>query len=104
RFTPGAPVTPKMTEPVLVRRLKDDLRRIGRAFPERKVEQIDIDSLPADAPELRLAELLDHYHSVRQAHLAGESARTQALSSLLISTLQQRLLSSVPAFARTLAV
>ena len=37
-------------EPVMVRRLKADLRRLGEAFPERKVEPISIAGLPADAP------------------------------------------------------
>ena len=39
----------------MVRRLKDDLREIHGGFPKRNVVQIDIDGLPADAPELRLS-------------------------------------------------
>jgi superfamily II DNA or RNA helicase len=104
RFTPGVPVNPKLTEPVLVRRLKDDLRKIRGGFPERRVEQIDIKDLPEDQPELRLAALLDEYREVRDHRLAGESKRVQASSGLLICGLQQRLLSSVEAFARTLRV
>jgi hypothetical protein len=38
----------------MVRRLKSDLRRLGEAFPERKVETISIAGLPDNAPELDL--------------------------------------------------
>lgn len=54
RFTRGVEARPKDLEPVMVRRLKSDLRRLGEAFPERKVEPIIIDGLPDDAPELEL--------------------------------------------------
>lgn len=104
RFTPGVPVSPKLTEPVLVRRLKDDLRKIRGGFPERKVEQIDVKHLPEDQPELKLASLLDEYRQLRDQRLAGESKRVQASSGLLVCGLQQRLLSSIEAFARTLRV
>ncbi|HEY6395561.1 MAG TPA: helicase-related protein, partial [Candidatus Binataceae bacterium] len=70
---------------------------------ERKVEQIDIE-VPANQPELVLSELLDEYRQLRDQRLAGESKRVQASSALLICGLQQRLLSSVEAFARTLRV
>jgi hypothetical protein len=66
--------------------------------------QVDITGLPPDAPELKLSKLLDEYRQVRQLRLAGASKRKQAEASLLVSHLQQRLLSSVEAFARTLAV
>jgi superfamily II DNA or RNA helicase len=104
RFTPGVPVDPKLTEPILVRRLKDDLRKIRGGFPERRVEQIDVKDLPEDQPELKLAALLDEYREVRDQRLAGESKKVQASSGLLICGLQQRLLSSIEAFARTLRV
>ena len=38
RFTRGIEVQPKELEPVMVRRLKEDLRRLGQPFPERIVE------------------------------------------------------------------
>ena len=44
-----------------MRRLKDDLRKITGGFPERRVEQVDIQGLPDDAPELKLVRLLDEY-------------------------------------------
>ena len=83
-----------------MRRLKDDLRKIRGGFPERKVEQITIKDLPKDQPELILADLLDEYREVRDQRLAGESKKVQASSGLLICGLQQRLLSSIEAFAR----
>jgi superfamily II DNA or RNA helicase len=105
RFCRGVPVDKKLLNDVMVRRLKDDLRETRLStFPLRRVVQLDIDNLPADAPELRLAALLDEYRKLREERLKGETRRTQSAAGLLITGLQQRLLSSVEAFARTLAV
>lgn len=104
RFTRGVKVVKSNLEGVMVRRLKEDLRQIVGGFPKREVCQIDLAGLAADAPELRLSKLLDEYRQVRQVRMAGATKRKQAEASLLISHLQQRLLSSVEAFARTLAV
>ncbi len=104
RFCAGVPVKQKMLDDVMVRRLKDDLREIVDGIPKRNVVQLDIDGLPADAPELLLAKLLDDYRELREKRLSSESKRKQAAAGLLISGLQQRLLSSVEAFARTLRV
>ena len=93
RFTRGIDVEAKELEPVMVRRLKEDLRRLGQPFPERIVEPIRIDGLPPDAPELRLAAMLDDY---RQSSAGGARAR------FLFANLQQRLFSSIAAFHRTL--
>ena len=106
RFCRGVPVRGRQAlAGVLVRRLKSDLRHIGSgSFPKRSVVQVDIDGLGDDAPELRLPALLDEYRTVRVLAAAqlGEGARTDAL--LVVTGLQKRLLSSVEAFARTLAV
>jgi superfamily II DNA or RNA helicase len=104
RFCRGVEVKQKMLEDVMVRRLKEDIRAIQGGFPLRKVVQVDIDGLPADAPELRLSGLLDEYRQLREQRLSGETKRKQAAAGLLITGLQQRLLSSVEAFARTLRV
>jgi hypothetical protein len=93
RFTRGIDVEAKELEPVMVRRLKEDLRRLGQPFPERVVEPIRISGLPPDAPELRLATMLDEY---RQSSAGGAQAR------FLFANLQQRLFSSIAAFHRTL--
>src|SRR5262249_37761843 len=106
RFCRGVPVrSNRLLEDVMVRRLKEDIRAVGvPGFPERKIRQIDIDGLPAEAPELRLSELLDQYRQLREERLKDETKRKQAAAGLLICGLQQRLLSSVEAFARTLKV
>ncbi len=105
RFCRGVPVkTRKALDDVMVRRLKEDIRSVQGGFPERKVVQIDIDGLPDAAPELRLSVLLDQYRQYWEARQEGETARRQAAGMLLVSGLQQRLLSSVEAFARTLKV
>ncbi len=62
----------------MVRRLKDDIREILGGFPKRHVVQINIDGLPADAPELRLSALLDEYRRLREQRLSGETKRKQA--------------------------
>ena len=93
RFHRGIDIEPDDLEPVMVRRLKEDLRRLGQPFPERVVEPIRIEGLPADAPELRLAAMLDEY---RGASTGGTRAR------FLFANLQQRLFSSIAAFDRTL--
>jgi superfamily II DNA or RNA helicase len=104
RFCRGVKVVKRNLDDVMVRRLKDDLREIVGGFPKRHVVQVDISGLPADSPELRIAALLDQYRSLREERLAGESRRTQSASGLLITGLQQRLFSSIEAFAKTLAV
>jgi len=104
RFCRGVKVLKQDLEAVMVRRLKEDLRGLDEAFPERKVVQVDIDGLPADAPELVLAQLLDEYRRLREQRLTGEGKRVQSLSNLLMIGLQKRLLSSIEAFAKTLKV
>lgn len=104
RFCRGVPVTAKHRDEVLVRRIKEDIREIQGGFPKRKVVQVSIDGLAANAPELKLSQLLDEYRQTREERLKSETKRKQAASGLLITGLQQRLLSSIEAFARTLKV
>jgi len=108
RFTRGVPFDQTDLDAVLVRRLKDDLRRIGEEFPERIVEPFRIPrgSLAADTPELALSRLLQQYRKQRERRLVAEGATKRQLNAdrLVITNLQKRLLSSVDAFARTLAV
>ena len=104
RFCRGVPVPKKPLEAVMVRRLKEDLRQVAGGFPRRVVRQVDIDGLPANAPELRLSVLLNEYRERREERLKTASKRQQAAAALLVSGLQQRLLSSIEAFARTLRV
>ncbi len=104
RFYRGGKVLKRNLDDVMVRRLKDDLREIIGGFPKRHVVQVDISGLPIESPELRLAALLDQYRALREERLSGENRRTQSASGLLITGLQQRLFSSIEAFAKTLAV
>lgn len=105
RFTRGVKVRGKKTlEDVMVRRLKEDIRSVQGGFPERKVVRVTIDDLPEDAPELVLSRLLDEYRNTREERFASTSKKTQASAALLVVGLQQRLLSSIDAFARTLKV
>jgi hypothetical protein len=102
RFTRGVEVRPKDLDPVMVRRLKADLRRLGAEFPERKIEKISLSGLPEDTPELDLWHRLATYGELRRKRLATLPAHKAALAKLGFIGLQQRLLSSVPAFLRTL--
>ena len=104
RFYRGGPITKKALDDVMARRIKDDIREIQGGFPKRHVVQLDIKGLPEDAPELKLSALLDDYRRLREQRLSGENRRKQAAAGLLITGLQQRLLSSIEAFARTLRV
>jgi superfamily II DNA or RNA helicase len=70
RFTRGMEVRPKDLEPVMVRRLKADLRRLGEAFPERKIVAISLADLPEDTPELDLWRRLAAYGELRKKRLA----------------------------------
>jgi superfamily II DNA or RNA helicase len=104
RFTRGVSVRKQALDDVMVRRLKEDLREIQGGFPRRIVERLVISDLPLDAPELELSRLLDEYRTLREKRHAGSSRKAQAASGLLVIGLQQRLLSSIEAFARTLKV
>jgi superfamily II DNA or RNA helicase len=111
RFIRGVKVKKDNREKVMVRRLKEDLRQVGvSGFPKREVLEISLpkelgkDRLPHDTPEIHLAALLDEYRALRLRHLEGKSKRLRASFELLATNLQQRLLSSVEAFAHTLRV
>lgn len=103
RFTRGVPVRPSQLEPVMVRRLKADLRLLDPgAFPRRVVDPVPLDGLPPETPELALATMLADYGVLREQRIARLPAKERAQGRLVFSGLQQRLLSSVAAFARTL--
>ncbi len=105
RFCRGVPVeSVKQLDAVMVRRLKDDLRRLVGGFPERKIVEVAIDGLAADNPELLLPQLLDEYRQAREDRLKGATKSVQAAAALVICGLQKRLLSSIEAFASTLSV
>ena len=104
RFTRGVPVRGKgALEDVMVRRIKEDVREVQGGFPERDVRPVVIDGLPEDAPELVLSRLLDEYRGLREERLKTGTARARAAAALLVVGLQQKLLSSIEAFAISLA-
>ncbi len=135
RFTRGVPIRdPERLRPVMVRRLKEDLReREGIDFPKRLLVQVDLKenagswdvthvthdrsekkiqrgktrqcegaaTVGGVAVELELSELLRAYRSLMRPLLLADGQRS---ARLVFVNLQKRLLSSVPAFARTLRV
>ena len=104
RFTRGVPVRGKNAlDDVMVRRIKEDIREVQGGFPEREVRRIAIEDLPEDAPELVLSCLLDEYRGWREERLKNAPARARAAGGLLVVGLQQKLLSSIEAFAISLA-
>ena len=105
RFTRGVKVRGKDDlGAVMVRRLKEDIRAVRGGFPQREVVPVVIDNLPSDAPELALSRLLDRYRSLREKRHAKAPAKARSAAALLVVGLQQRLLSSTEAFARSLQV
>ena len=105
RFCRGVPVRNKSDlEPIIVRRLKEDLRRIGVDLPKRIVVPIVLDGLAKDSPELVLSALLKNYKEKREERLKKATVKEKAAELLVVGNLQKRLLSSVEAFHRTLNV
>lgn len=102
RFTRGVKVRRSSLEAVMVRRLKEDIRNVQGGFPRRRVVPVRIDHLPEDAPELLLSRLLDEYREAREERFKAAPKSARAASGLLVIGLQQRLLSSIEAFARSL--
>lgn len=104
RFCRGVAIeNAKQLDAVMVRRLKDDLRRLNGGFPERIVAEIPL-TVDESSPELVLPQLLDDYRQARADRLKDASRSTRAASELVICGLQKRLLSSIEAFASTLRV
>ena len=104
RFCRGVRVLKGQLDEVLIRRLKSDIRELEGGFPKRSVVPVEIDGLPADAPELVLPRMLDAYRVTRESRLKNESRSQQTAGALVIGGLQKRLLSSIEAFAKTLSV
>jgi SNF2 family DNA or RNA helicase len=104
RFTRGVSVRPGELDAVMVRRLKSDLRHFGEKFPERVVEPILLDGLRDDAAELLLSGKLAEYGEITRARAASLPPKQAGNVRLAFVGLQQRLLSSIAAFARTLEV
>lgn len=104
RFCRGVKVSPRHLDAVMVRRLKEDLRAAGQAFPKREIVQHTLTGLPEDSPELALPRLLDEYRQLREARVKDASKRARNAATIVLTALQKRLLSSIEAFASTLEV
>ena len=105
RFCRGVAVDgAKQLEPVMVRRLKDDLRRLQGGFPKREIVEVPISGLKEDDAELLLPRLLDEYREAREERLKTAPKSVQSAAALVLCSLQKRLLSSIEAFACTLRV
>lgn len=116
RFTRGVPVTgEEQLEPVMVRRLKQDLRGLVDKIPERKVGQIELqhdgkrwsETVRWSDTSVTSADLADGAPiEIELSALFGEYTELVAPKSGYgrrpFIVLQKRLLSSIEAFARTL--
>ena len=105
RFTRGVPVKNASTlKAVMVRRLKGELRKHLSPKSPSEDGSDRSEGLTADAPELVLAEKLAEYTEILEKKLGGAGNKAKGFGRLVSIALQKRLLSSVEAFARTLAV
>jgi hypothetical protein len=104
RFCRGVKVEPTLRDEVMVRRLKSDLSKVSGKFPRRDIIQIVIKDLPTDAPELKLARMLDQYWSLRRDRLEALPPKQRKAQGLVLVNFQKRLLSSIEALYRTLKV
>ena len=104
RFTRGIPISgPDQLAPVMVRRLKRDIRaHANAALPDRKLVEVTLDDTAETAPELRLAAMLAEYEDALRTRTEGAANETRARARIAVEGLRKRLLSSTYAFQRTL--
>jgi hypothetical protein len=104
RFTRGVKVSGAAElDPIMVRRLKRDLREEAGDLPERKLVD-HILHLPPNAPEIQLGQLLARYETAYRASLLSQGVKDIDARTLVCINLHKRLLSSIVAFARTLDI
>ncbi|MEZ4410462.1 MAG: SNF2-related protein, partial [Polyangiales bacterium] len=89
RFTRGIDISgPAQLAPVMVRRLKADVRRFANAsLPERKLVEVALDVAVDDAPELQLAERLAEYDDALSARAEGADKRARGLVRIAVEGL-----------------
>jgi len=73
-------------------------------YPKRQAQEIPIDGLPDNAPELVLARALFKLRDMRDEQLTDAPRFAQNATMLVLSHRKQRLLSSIEAFAHTMRV
>ena len=89
--------------PVMVRRLKADIRKHTRAsLPDRKLVEVTLDETADAAPELRLAAMLAEYDDALTPRCEGAASAVRVRARIAVEGLRKRLLSSTFAFAHTL--
>ncbi|HXG88778.1 MAG TPA: SNF2-related protein, partial [Vicinamibacterales bacterium] len=85
RFCRGVPVeAAKQLEPVMVRRLKEDLRLIQGGFPKRLIVEVPIKDLKPEDAELKLPQLLDDYREARKERLQDAPKGVQNAAQLVL--------------------
>lgn len=102
RFYRSEKIKPEMTQDIMVRRLKEDLRGIVGGFPDRKVQAVTITE--DSWPELKLSALLQQYKEAKETRVKNSKSKAGKSAGLVLVGLQQRLLSSPEAFFKTLKV
>lgn len=102
RFYRSEKIKPEMTQEIMVRRLKEDLRGVVGGFPDRKVQAVTI--AEDSWLELKLSTLLQKYKEAKEARVKNSKSKTKSSTGLVLVGLQQRLLSSPEAFYKTLKV
>jgi len=82
--------------------LKADLRRLGEAFPERIIEAFVSQACRRTRRSLNWRAGFAAYGELRMKRIANLPSQKASMAKLAFVGLQQRLLSSIAAFARTL--
>lgn len=102
RFTRGVNVNgPESLAPIMVRRLKRDLRSTVGGLPERLLVD-HLLRMPPNAPEIHLGQLLAQYEICYRKTLQLAGVKDLEARALVCVNLHKRLLSSIYAFSRTL--
>ena len=102
RFTRGVDISgAEELQAIMVRRLKRHLQNEDGGFPKRELVDHILD-IPEDTPEIVLAKMFKRYEKLYRAALEGLSIKEKASRGLVLIHLHKRLLSSIPAFYRTL--
>lgn len=103
RFTRGVDISgAEELQAIMVRRLKRHLQEEDAGFPKRELVDHILDA-GEDSPEIQLAKMFKRYEKLYRAGLNSISSKKEkAAKGLVLIHLHKRLLSSVPAFYRTL--
>ena len=102
RFTRGVDISgAEELQSIMVRRLKRHLQNEDGGFPKRELIDHILD-IEEDSAEIVLAKMFRTYEGLYRRSLENFSAKEKAARGLVLIHLHKRLLSSIPAFYRTL--